>query len=408
MDPSRTTRIARYWISRVTLALLAMGLTASALAGPVRIYDLGTLGGAYSEGDSVNTNGQVAGYSLISKTPNAFHADLYSGIPGSGGVMGDLGSFGGKSYAFGINSQGQVAGYSYLADNFTEDAFLYTGTPGSGGKMFNLGGGNSEAYGINDSGQVVGRNDFPNATVPHAFLYSGTPGNGGKMYDLGTLGGGFSDASAINAVGQVTGTSSTTTSPNFLPQHAFIYMGAPGAGTMKDIGTLGGSNSFGKAINSTGIVVGESDMPGNAVQHAFVYTPGGQKMLDLGTLGGTTSEATAINASGLIAGDSYTTGNAALDAFLYSGTPGSGGTMIDLNTWLKANDPVDGAAWTLFKAYGLSDTGLVTGVGFYNGGAEHAFLLDASSFLVPEPSAISTLAIFIASLCAHRLLCRKT
>ena len=54
-------------------------------------------------------------------------------------------------------------------------------------------------------------------------------------------------------------------------------------------------------------------------------------MFDLGTLGGSQSSATAINASGEVAGDSNVTGDAAQHAFAYTGTPGSG-TMADLGT----------------------------------------------------------------------------
>jgi probable HAF family extracellular repeat protein len=50
---------------------------------------------------------------------------------------------------------------------------------------------------------------------------------------------------------------------------------------MKDLGTLGGAVSRGLAINNHGIVVGESYLPGNFTQVAFVYARG--KMTDLNT-----------------------------------------------------------------------------------------------------------------------------
>jgi MYXO-CTERM domain-containing protein len=65
--------------------------------------------------------------------------------------------------------------------------------------------------------------------------------------------------------------------------------------------------------------------------------------------------------------------------------------MIDLNTWLNANNPTEGAKWTLNYAYGLSDTGLITGWGWYNDGTtilDRAFLLDASA-LIPEPGSLA-------------------
>src|SRR5262249_27845695 len=109
-------------------------------------------------------------------------------------------------------------------------------------------------------------------------------------------------------------------------------------------------------------------------------------------------------------GRSYTAGNAAGHAFLYVGTPGVDGHMIDLDAWLDANNPTEGAKWTLFEARGLNDSGLITGVGTYNDGpggladGDRAFLLDASSLVVPEPSTLALAAIggFLLALRARR------
>ena len=73
--------------------------------------------------------------------------------------------------------------------------------------------------------------------------------------------------------------------------------------------------------------------------------------------------------------------------------------MIDLDAWLDANNPTEGAKWTLIRARGLTDTGLITGDGYYNDGpgglsdGTRAFLLDASSLVVPEPSSFVLLGI---------------
>jgi probable HAF family extracellular repeat protein len=127
-------------------------------------------------------------------------------------------------------------------------------------------------------------------------------------------------------------------------------------------------------------------------------------MHDLGTLGGTTSVGRAVNAGGQVVGYSYTAGNAIDLAFLYTGTPGSDGTMVNLDAWLDATHPDEGAAWTLRDARGITDAGLITGMGFYNDGVTvgfRAFVLDASA-LIPEPSSLSLLAVGAPALLRRR------
>src|SRR5579862_4648595 len=81
--------------------------------------------------------------------------------------------------------------------------------------LIDLGSGVS-AYGINAAGQVTGCAPASGG-AQHAFLYSA-----GSMTDLGTLGGATSCGYAINAGGQVTGYADTGSA-----SHAFLYSGGP-------------------------------------------------------------------------------------------------------------------------------------------------------------------------------------
>jgi probable HAF family extracellular repeat protein len=97
----------------------------------------------------------------------------------------------------------------------------------------------------------------------------------------------------------------------------------PGAvsGAMQDLGTLGGTNSYGIAADAAGHVVGAAEVPAEVSNytHAFLYTPGGG--------------------------------------------------MVDLNTFV---DPLSG--WELLDADGINDSGQITGQGLIND-EYHAFLL---------------------------------
>src|SRR5204862_405147 len=127
--------------------------------------------------------------------------------------------------------------------------------------------------------------------------------------DLGTLGGtninGINVAYGINASGQAVG--QAVYSGSLVAVRAFrTAPNQPIKPTTDDLGTLGGTVSYPYAINNAGDVVGYSDIPGDSIKHAFVFT--GSSMLDLNNLvdasgqGWVLTVATGINNKGQIVG----------------------------------------------------------------------------------------------------------
>jgi probable HAF family extracellular repeat protein len=144
---------------------------------------------------------------------------------------------------------------------------------------------------INNAGVVTGSALAPSGEY-HAFVWS--LANGGK--DLGTLGGSFSWGRSINAGGDVAGY--TLLADN--TEHAFVSFGGD---ALQDLGTLSPSNasafSAAYGINDQQQVVGGSTAS-DGQEHAFLWTRA-DGMRDLGTLG-LWSQARAISNSGAITG----------------------------------------------------------------------------------------------------------
>ena len=269
-------------------------------------------------------------------------------------TAGNLGGSWTAGYGL-ANGNWTVAGEAALS-NGDSHAFFDASNDGSG--MVDLGtlGGSfslAKDYEMNtnyDGGYVVGSSQLSNGDW-RAFLCvdDGTP----TMVNLGTLGGTFSWGEAVNSSGQVAGWSKTSSGDG----HAFLYSG----GSMTDLGTLGGSDSSAEGISASGVVVGYSLTSGSDY-HAFSYSGG--SMTDLGTLGGTYSFAYAIDDSGGIAGTS-TLSTGEERAFRYTG-----GTMQNLGT--LSGDYGSGAL-------GINNSGEVVGYSYYGSASERAFLYSGST-----------------------------
>ena len=176
---------------------------------------------------------------------------------------------------------------------------------------------------------------------------------------------------------------------------------------MDDLGTLGGTDSCGYGHQRRGAGRGVSGTTGNAAlprlplhrharQRRRHARPGHPRRDD--------SIGLAINDARAGRGvQPHRPATPRIHAFLYTGTPGVDGQMIDLDAWLDANNPAEGAKWTLssFRRIGLKrhrldhrHRPLRPRRPRRRRESDRAYLLDASSLLiVPEPSSLALLAL---------------
>lgn len=319
--------------------------------------------------------------------------------------MQELGTIGKDAYssAIGINRAGQVVGFTYTevrkVDKYgfaylaltSLHAFLWTSTQG----MQNIGK-NNIAMGINASGEVIGTlNNNQEAAVWN-----------GRWTGLGTLGGNSSWGAGINDYGQATGTSYISSPAGYNTAHAFLWTpSTPGGtkGTMIDLGSLnsipGYDTSVASAINSQGVVTGETIVSNNGWSHAFVWSPTSPKgtrgaMSDLGALDGVYSAGTSVNSSGTVVGWS-TDGSAGYHAVLWQQGSNGSYTMSDLNNLIPG-----GSGWTLTGAVAINDGGQIVAGALDISGNSRMLLLTPSttSAALSQPASNSLTATSITLL----------
>jgi len=200
--------------------------------------------------------------------------------------------------------------------------------------------------------------------MTRGFLWNPSMG----MIDIGTLGGAWAQAFGINDSGLVTGTSQVAESSRDGVTHAFIYNPfSMSIRNMIDLGTLGGTESVGTAINANNHVVGYSTLiPANDRRvHAFLYD--GMKMRDLGSLetwmAADQSYALGVNILDQVVGYAYVlAGRDVADpdppvrqaAFIYTK-----GEMMNLNGLIE---PVAAKSYWLRSATGINSQGQIVAI----------------------------------------------
>ena len=336
------------------------------------VTDLGTLGGTFSVGFSVNNKDWVAGTSAL-PGGQVQHAFVWQN-----GVMTDLGTFGGanSSATFPLNESGELPGAAETSTpdplgeefcdflGFTDHLIClpfiwHTGvmTP-----LPTLGGNNGVANEINNQGQAVGaaENTLLDPTCQSSTLQlKPVLWEKGEVHGLPTLPGDLDGAvNAINDLGQAVGFSGTGVCANeFL--HAVLWQN----GTVTDLGNLGGTTGNNpQDINNQSQVVGASNLPGDLTSHAFLWQSG--IIRDLGTLPGDfSSYAGSINNNSQVVGQSCDA-NFNCRAFFWEN-----GVMTDLNTLTLAGSPL-----FLVIAFGINSSREISGLGITSAGEAHAFL----------------------------------
>ncbi len=163
---------------------------------------------------------------------------------------------------------------------------------------------------------------------------------GGIIRNLGTLGGNQSFTQMLNDAGQVIGWALNT-----LPDPFVGFMGTGGTGATqmravlwqggqpRDLGTLGGGDAAATFINDRGQITGASftnAIPNPATGGSPTMDPffwDNGRMQDIGTLGGTNGFPNALNGRGQVVGQSNLVGDQSYHPFLWSQ-----GSLKDLGT----------------------------------------------------------------------------
>jgi probable HAF family extracellular repeat protein len=168
----------------------------------------------------------------------------------------------------------------------------------------------------------------------------------GQWLDIGTLGGYESFARALNDWSHAIGYTRDT------QDHHVGYLWTPSGG-MIDIGNLGGYYCDPEDIDNFDRIVGVS-ANASGDHRPFLWEKG--VMIDLGTLGGTTGRAKGINDFGVVVGNA-SDASGSKRAVIWED-----GMITDLNTLIPA-----GTGWELTGSAEINELGEIAGTGYLNG-----------------------------------------
>jgi len=195
-------------------------------------------------------------------------------------------------------------------------------------------------------------------------LYPDIGKNDMALVELGTFGGLDSIGEAVNSQGVIVG--GATDVGGFLR----AFRSRDGA-ALEDLGTLGGRASQALDVSESGVIVGWAEVePG--LEHAFRHENG--VMTDLGTLGGQWSRALGVDPSGTVVVGASLDGSGRMRACLWRD-----GAAVALDALVPAS-----LGWSLREACAVNSSGWIVGHGRRPDGSEHAFLLEpAGADLAP-------------------------
>jgi probable HAF family extracellular repeat protein len=315
----------------------------------VAVTEIPPLGNGLVFMQDINDDGVAVGSAQM--PGGSYHAFRYTDL---GGVqdLGALSGFGAQSFATAIAPDGAIGGHADHGDG-TGTLFGYRYTVAGGHVEICPGG--CSVWDLNGSGQVVGLLLGRETTTWQAFLWS----LAGGLRTLGTLGGTRSSASGISESGLVVGNAQLAGSALDDVGHAFLYDSRAAHPVLQDLNAraksagwvLRGANDVNeKFVIGYGLHDGQS--------RAFRMSLATAEVDDLGTLGGAPSVGWAVDGSGDVVG--WVAKDAHSNVAVVYGS-GLGG-LHALNDYL---DPAQG--WDLQQANGINSHGAIVGTATHQG-----------------------------------------